>query len=152
MKALNLWWKQSTKHHSLSSQTWSQQNKWNSHVLCVLHKVLYCKNSKMRFLWHHSNGKIDCICTIAIHLIQTLFGVSNSIFPYSLTILPIPKSSGRLFTEFAISDDTISNWRIDRFSFRSFLLVIPCYGESFQLCQCNCTHQQDMCQRLCDFE
>ena len=26
--------------------------------LCVLHKVLYRKNSKMRFLWNGANGKI----------------------------------------------------------------------------------------------
>ena len=34
---------------------------WNSHVFCVLHKVSYCKNNKIRFLWNHDNGKIDCI-------------------------------------------------------------------------------------------
>ena len=27
-------------------------------VLCVLHKVLYCKNSKTRFLWHCNNRKV----------------------------------------------------------------------------------------------
>ena len=27
---------------------------------CVLHKVLYRENSKMRFLWKCDNGKIDC--------------------------------------------------------------------------------------------
>ena len=27
----------------------------------VLHKVLYCENSKMRFLWCCDNGKINCI-------------------------------------------------------------------------------------------
>ena len=27
----------------------------------VLHKVLYHENSKMRFLWHRHNGKIDRI-------------------------------------------------------------------------------------------
>ena len=28
---------------------------------CVLHKVLYCENSKMKFLWNCNNAKIDCI-------------------------------------------------------------------------------------------
>ena len=32
----------------------------NKHIR-VLHKVLYHKNSKMRFLWHHNNGKVDLI-------------------------------------------------------------------------------------------
>ena len=27
----------------------------------ILHKVLYHKNGKIRFLWPHNNGKIDCI-------------------------------------------------------------------------------------------
>ena len=30
-------------------------------VFHVLHEVLYCENSKMRFLWHHNNRKIDHI-------------------------------------------------------------------------------------------
>ena len=30
-------------------------------VFCVFHKGLYCENSKMRFLWHRDNGKLDCI-------------------------------------------------------------------------------------------
>ena len=28
---------------------------------CVLHKVLYHGNSKLRFLWNCDNAKIDCI-------------------------------------------------------------------------------------------
>ena len=28
-------------------------------VFCILHKVLYHKNSKMRFLGNHDNGQID---------------------------------------------------------------------------------------------
>ena len=45
-------------HHSFSLQTWSQQYKWTT---CVLQEDLYPKNSKMSFLWHCDNGKIDCI-------------------------------------------------------------------------------------------
>ena len=45
-------------HHSFSLQTWSQQYKWTT---CVLEEDLYPKNSKMRFLWHRDDGKIDCI-------------------------------------------------------------------------------------------
>ena len=36
--------------------------------ICVLHKVLYQKNHKMRFLWQSSNGKIGHILQL-----QTLY-------------------------------------------------------------------------------
>ena len=73
VETLNLQWKHSTKHHSITLQTWSQQYKWNSRVFfCVSHQVLYHQNSNMQFLWHFHNGKIDPISRFAICLIRTL--------------------------------------------------------------------------------
>ena len=54
-------------------QTWCQQYKWNSHVFFhVLHKVLYCKNRKMRFLWHCDNTKKYHNLQLWLTLIQIL--------------------------------------------------------------------------------
>ena len=62
VETINLQWKQSTKHNWFTLQTWSQWYKWNSHTcLFMFCKVLYHKNTNMRFLWHHNNVKIDCI-------------------------------------------------------------------------------------------
>lgn len=38
-----------------------KQNKQKKTHICVLHKVLYQKNHKMRFLWQSNNGKIGHI-------------------------------------------------------------------------------------------
>ena len=56
-----------------SWKSFSWQYKWNSHVCsCVFHKFLFRKNSKMRFLWHCNDWKIDCDCDMLNWNTETL--------------------------------------------------------------------------------
>ena len=56
----NCRWKQSTKHHSFTLQTWYQQYKWDSRVLfCVSNKVLYHENTKIRVWVNFKKRLID---------------------------------------------------------------------------------------------
>ena len=58
VETLNLWWKQSTKHHSITLQTWSEQFGTEIHKCFLVFLTTFCITKIVKWDFF---GKIDDI-------------------------------------------------------------------------------------------